>query len=259
MNLTLPSIFVVVATLTFLVFERVFPGRALPEVRGWYWRVLLVNGIQLLITLATTRLWIEIFGTMSLFDLDNWNMPLAEGFVGWFVGTFFFYWWHVLRHKKGWWLVFHQIHHSPSCIETLTSFYKHPVEILGDAILSALVLYPLLGCSMMGAFWYNFFAVTGEYFYHANIKTPHWLRYFIQTPELHSIHHQFDIHNYNYADIPLWDRLFGTYRDTTTFAERCGFPLGAEQKLIGMLTFKDVYKENAQLAAAPDALTRAIK
>jgi hypothetical protein len=29
----------------------------------------------------------------------------------------------------------------------------------------------------MGAFWYNFFAATGEYFYHANIRTPKWLRY----------------------------------------------------------------------------------
>jgi sterol desaturase/sphingolipid hydroxylase (fatty acid hydroxylase superfamily) len=255
MNLTLPSILVVISTLTFLVLERAFPGRVLPRVRGWYWRVLLVNGAQLLITLATARLWIEIFGTTSLFSLSEWNLPVAEGFVGWFVGTFFFYWWHVIRHKKGWWLVFHQIHHSPSRIETVTSFYKHPVEILSDAVLSALVLYPLLGCSMLGAFWYNFFAATGEYFYHANIKTPHWLRYFIQTPELHSIHHQFDVHNYNYADIPLWDRLFGTYRDTTTFVERCGFPVGAEQKLEEMLAFKDVYIEDVQLAAAPDALT----
>jgi len=48
-------------------------------------------------------------------------MPLAERFVGWFVGTFFFYWWHRLRHAKGWWLVFHQIHHSASRIELVTS------------------------------------------------------------------------------------------------------------------------------------------
>ena len=51
-----------------------------------------------------------------------WNAaPLAEGFVGWFIGTFFFYWWHVLRHKNGFWLVFHHAHHSPSRIEIATS------------------------------------------------------------------------------------------------------------------------------------------
>jgi sterol desaturase/sphingolipid hydroxylase (fatty acid hydroxylase superfamily) len=115
---------------------------------------------------------------------------------------------------------------------------------LNDAILSALVLYPLLGCSMMGAFWYNFFGATGEYFYHANVRTPKWLRFFIQTPELHSIHHQYDVHQYNFADIPLWDRLFGTYKDTTEFADRCGFPKGAEKKLGEMLVFKDVYYED---------------
>jgi len=43
------------------------------------------------------------------------------------------------------------------------------------------------------------------------------------------------------TDIPLSDRLFGTYKDTTAFAPRCGFPQGAESKLISMLAFKDVY------------------
>lgn len=243
--MTLPSILVVVATIIFMVLERIFPGRELPKARGWYLRALFVNFSQLAITLATARLWIRLFH-VSLFKLSAWHMPLAEGFVGWFIGTFFFYWWHVLRHKSGFWLVFHQIHHSPSRIEIATSFYKHPVEALSDAILSALVLYPLLGCSMIGAFWYNFFAATGEYFYHANVRTPSWLRFVIQTPELHSIHHQYNVHRYNFSDIPLWDRLFGTYKDTVKFARRCGFPEGAEEKLGPMLAFKDVYIEKTR-------------
>ncbi len=43
---------------------------------------------------------------------------------------------------------------------------------------------------------------------------------------------------------PLWDRLFGTYKDTTEFADRCGFPKGAEEKFGDMLVFKDVYYED---------------
>jgi sterol desaturase/sphingolipid hydroxylase (fatty acid hydroxylase superfamily) len=241
--MTLPSILVVVATLAFLTLERLFPGRRLPASQGWYGRALLVNGIQLLITLATARLWTALFGETSVVQLSDWNMPLAEGLVGWLVGSFFFYWWHRIRHMDGFWLIFHQLHHSPSRIEALTSFYKHPVEILSDSLLAAVVLYPLLGCSMMGAFWFNFFAATGEYLYHSNIRTPKWLRYFIQTPELHSIHHAYDVHRYNFADLPLWDRLFGTYKDTTEFAERCGFPEGAEQRLGEMLAFRDVHRE----------------
>jgi hypothetical protein len=66
----------------------------------------------------------------------------------------------------------HQVHHSPSRIEVLTSFYKHPVEILCDAILSAVILYPLMGCSLLGAFWYNFFAGTGENFLSRQCMNP---------------------------------------------------------------------------------------
>lgn len=241
--MTLPSILVVVATVVFLILERVWPGRQLPVARGWYWRAIFVNFAQLGITLVTARLWTQLFD-VSVFNVSAWNIPIVEGFAGWFAGTFFFYWWHVLRHKKRLWLVFHQIHHSPSRIEIATSFYKHPIEILSDALLSALILYPLLGCSMMGAFWYNFFAATGEYFYHANIRTPRWLRYLIQTPDLHSIHHQYDVHQYNFSDVPIWDRLFGTYKDTIEFASRCGFPTGAERRLAAMLVFKDVYRED---------------
>jgi len=243
-SVSLPPIILIVSTVLFLALERRFPGRALPNPNGWYVRAILVNFGQLLVTLATTRIWIDLFRDVSWFKLSHWHHPLLEGLVGWLVGTFFFYWWHRLRHVKGWWLIFHQIHHSPSRIELLTSFYKHPVEILSDAILSALVLYPLLGCSLLGAFWYNVFAGTGEYFYHANVRTPAWLRYFVQTPELHSVHHQLDVHLFNFGDIPIWDRLFGTYKDTTEFAERCGFPAGAEQKLLAMLAFRDVYSED---------------
>lgn len=248
--MTLPSLLVILVTVVFLILERVFPGRELPKAEGWYRRALLVNLAQLGITLSTVRLWIHFFG-VSLFKLSSWSMPAAEGFVGWFVGTFVFYWWHVLRHKNGFWLLFHQVHHSPSRIEVATSFYKHPLEILSDSVLSALVLYPLLGCSMAGAFWYNFFAATGEYFYHANLRTPRWLRFFIQTPELHSIHHEYDVHKFNFSDIPIWDRLFGTYKDTTEFAVRCGFPVGAEEKLGAMLAFKDVYHEQPAEMSLP--------
>ena len=217
------------------------PGRPLPHAKGWYARALLINLVQLGITLSLARIWTDIFGTKSLVDFASLEFPILEGFVGWFIGTFAFYWWHRLRHAPGFWLIFHQIHHSPSRIEVLTSFYKHPIEIFVNATLSAVILFPILGCSLQATFWYNFFAATGEYFYHANFKSPKWLRYFVQTPELHSIHHQLDVHKYNFSDIPIWDRLFGTYKDTIEFTPKCGFPARNEERLGEMLLFKDVY------------------
>ena len=82
--MTLPSILVLVATVIFLVLERMFPGRELPKARGWYWRALLVNFAQLTITLVTARVWIQLFD-VSVFHLAAWNVPIVEGLAGWFV------------------------------------------------------------------------------------------------------------------------------------------------------------------------------
>ena len=242
-NIALPTTVTLIAAAFFLTLERARPGRELPNAPGWYGRAILVNLTQIAITLLTNKLWIAAFSGASVFQLANLKMPVVEGFIGWFVGTFFFYWWHRIRHMSGFWQVFHQVHHSPARIEAITSFYKHPVEILADSALAAAILYLLLGCSLEGALWFNCFAATGEFFYHSNFRSPRWLKYFIQTPELHSIHHELDVHKYNFADLPMWDRLFGTYRDADDFAAQCGFPRHNERKLARMLIFKDVYND----------------
>jgi sterol desaturase/sphingolipid hydroxylase (fatty acid hydroxylase superfamily) len=240
-SFAVPSVFTLLAAAVFLVVERAAPGRELPKVRGWYGRAVLINLCQIGITFATNGLWVNAFAGRSIFHLADLQVPVAEGFAGWFVGTFVFYWWHRIRHLDGLWQLFHQLHHSPARIEALTSFYKHPLEILSDAGLAAIILYPLLGASMEGALWFNFFAATGEFFYHSNFKSPFWLKYFIQTPELHSIHHELGVHRYNFADLPIWDRIFGTYRDADGFAEHCGFPRDSERRIGRMLLFQDVY------------------
>jgi len=122
-----------------------------------------VNLVQLVLTLWLNRVWNRSLEGASLLQLRAWEMPALEGLTSWLVGTFFFYWWHRLRRVGGFWRVFHQVHHSPARIETATSFYKHPLEIASDSLLSALILYPLLGASLAGAFWSNFFAATAEY------------------------------------------------------------------------------------------------
>ncbi len=150
-SLLLTSLLIAAAAAAFLILERVAPGRELPTAPGWYGRALIVTMFQAGITLSTSKLWTEMFGSASLFNLGTLQLPVLEGFIGWLVGSFFFYWWHRLRHMNGWWVLFHQIHHSPARIEVVTSFYKHPVEILADSALAAAVLYPLLGCSLEGA------------------------------------------------------------------------------------------------------------
>jgi len=243
MFLAIPTLLTFLSAAIFLVLERVHPGRDLPNAPGWYLRALFINGCQIVITFTTNSLWYKFAAAGSVLQLSALGNPMLEGFVGWFVGTFFFYWWHRLRHMDGFWHVFHQVHHSPTRIEALTSFYKHPIEILADSALAALVLYGLLGASLEGALWFNVYAATGEFFYHANFRSPRWLKYFLQTPELHSVHHELGVHSYNFGDLPIWDRMFGTYHDADAFRELCGFPNNNERKIGKMLLFRDVYND----------------
>lgn len=237
----LPVMLIIVFTIIFIILERRFPGRPLPIVKGWYGRALFINILQVLLIGLGGLTWNKFFREYSLFKLGYWKYPVLEGFFYWVVGTFVFYWWHRRRHANGFWIIFHQIHHSPARIEAITSFYKHPIEIAADSIITGFFIYCVFGGSAEAGAWTSFFGASGEYFYHSNLKTPKWIGYVLQRPEHHSIHHQVDVHKYNYGDITWWDRLFGTFKETETFAPECGFPKDNERHLGKMMKFKDVY------------------
>jgi sterol desaturase/sphingolipid hydroxylase (fatty acid hydroxylase superfamily) len=237
----IPAILIVIFTLAFFVFERVRPGRQLPASPGWYARATLMNLMQLVLIGVGGLTWNKYFRDHAILQLGHWQNPVLEGAFYWFVGTFVFYWWHRLRHAEGFWLLFHQIHHSPSRIEVLTSFYKHPLEIAADSMLTGFLIYCVFGGTAEAGAWTSLFGAVGEYFYHSNIRTPKWMGYFIQRPEHHSVHHELDVHKYNFGDITWWDRLFGTFKESESFAVRCGFPDGQEKEIGAMLKFKDAY------------------
>ena len=88
----------------------------------------------------------------------------------------------------------------------------------------------------------NFFSI----FQHANIRTPQWLGYIVQRPESHTLHHARGLHKYNYSDLPLFDILFGTFRNPKEFDHVTGFYEGASARVVDMLLARDVTKENQQ-------------
>lgn len=242
MNVLVPTYLLLAIIALFFMAERRLEGRSLPHSRGWYIRSVLLNICQLCVVILAGYTWEVWLSGASLLTMSD-SMPVyAQGLLSWFVGTFVFYWWHRARHKSNLlWRGLHQIHHSASRIEILTSFYKHPLEMASNSILISVVLFVVLGASPEAAAWFNLFAATGEFFYHTNLKTPHWLGYVMQRPEHHSIHHQYGVHDFNYGDITWWDRLFGTFKDAQGFTERCGFNKGSEERLGEMLIFRDVY------------------
>jgi len=237
----LPAALLIVFTMIMFIWERVAPGRALPSSAGWYARAGLLNLLQLVLIGLGGLTWNRYFRHQAVLDLGGWDSAVLEGAFYWFVGTFVFYWWHRIRHLDGFWQVLHQVHHSPSRIELITSFYKHPLEIAADSVLTGFLIYFVFGGTAEAGAWTSLFGAVGEYLYHSNIRTPRWFGWFIQRPEHHSIHHQLDVHRYNFGDLTWWDRLFGTFKDTDRFADRCGFPGRQEERLREMLCFEDVY------------------
>jgi sterol desaturase/sphingolipid hydroxylase (fatty acid hydroxylase superfamily) len=71
------------------------------------------------------------------------------------------------------------------------------------------------------------------------VPTPYWLGFFVQRPESHCVHHEEGLHHYNYADLPVWDWMFGTLRNPRSWDARCGFG-EAEYRLGEMLRGIDV-------------------
>lgn len=227
--------------------ERWWPANGLPRVRAWWGRIILVNSVQLGVVMVAGVTWDRWFQGGSLISLRDHLDPFQAGFTAYVVSTFIYYWWHRLRHESKWfWLLCHQIHHSPRRIEILTSFYKHPVEILLNSALSSAIVYLLLGCSVEAAAFYTFLTAVAEFFYHWNIRTPGWVGFLVQRPESHRIHHQYHVHTHNFADLPVWDMLFGTFRNARRSPARCGFDDWREDRFDDMLAFRDIHAPDAE-------------
>lgn len=237
----LPVVVMILGGGAIFVAERLFPGRELPEAPGWYARALAFNIVDILVIMAAGWLYNDYFRAHALFPIQGWHSTPLEVLFLWLAWSFVFYWWHRAAHLNGLWHVFHQMHHSPSRIETATTFYKHPIESVWETFLTAFVLYFVFGASAEAGGWLGTIVVIVGYTSHANLRTPKWLGYFVQRPEQHSIHHQLDLHRYNYADFIWWDRIFGTFKEAEEFTPRCGFPKDHERRVREILLFKDVY------------------
>ncbi len=228
------------AAAVMMIAERLVPGRRWPRVPGWWGRALALNAVQVGTVFLAGAAW------------DGWMLrhrpwsaeglgPIGGALVGYVAITFVYYWWHRWRHEVGLlWRVFHQVHHSPQRIEIITSFYKHPLEIVANGVLSSAILYLLVGVGPDAAAGAVALSGLAELFYHWNVPTPYWLGYLFQRPESHCIHHQEALHSYNFSDLPVWDMLFGTFRNPRHWEARCGFGPEREPLLGRMLLGTDV-------------------
>jgi sterol desaturase/sphingolipid hydroxylase (fatty acid hydroxylase superfamily) len=234
-------IFIIFIGLILMILERTFPDQDLPSSHHWWLRVFIVNLLQLGIVILGMHTWDIWLNSVAILRFKTLP-PAINGAIAYLFITFCYYWWHRWRHEIPFlWRTLHQLHHSPARIETITSFYKHPLEILSNALIISSINFLILGIDTEAASYALLYSSLGEYLYHMNISTPHIMGYFFQRPEMHRIHHQRNHHRQNYSDIPIWDILFGTHHNPKKANVECGFDENLETQLQSMLCFKDVH------------------
>jgi sterol desaturase/sphingolipid hydroxylase (fatty acid hydroxylase superfamily) len=135
------------------------------------------------------------------------------------------------------------MHHSAESLDAFGAYYLHPLDAAMFTTIGSLLFFPLLVVTTESGVIGTLFLTFNAMFQHANIKTPQWLGYFIQRPEMHAVHHARGIHRYNYADLPLWDMVFGTFLNPKTVTKLAtGFYNGASARISAMLIGRDVSK-----------------
>jgi sterol desaturase/sphingolipid hydroxylase (fatty acid hydroxylase superfamily) len=224
----------------FMIGDLVIRARHFNKPRFWRLRAALVTGFTVALATFVALTWANILGPLHLFDLSGLG-AVWGAVVGILVYELLHYWYHRAAHHFDWlWRNTHQMHHSAESLDAFGAYWLHPMDTVCFTTLSSLVFFPLLGLTgeagVIGALFLTFNAM----FQHANIRTPKWLGYIIQRPESHGVHHARGVHRYNYSDLPLWDIVFGTFRNPREFESECGFWVGASSQIGPMLMARDV-------------------
>lgn len=223
-----------------MLWEALAPGRPLPTVAGWKWRGLAAFGAFFFLSSYLPLVWTEQLVQYQLLDLSvlgAWGGAL----IGLLVIEAGIYAWHRSMHASPiLWRTFHQMHHSSERLDSYSAFWFSPLDMLGWTVLSSLCLTLLVGVTAEAATIVLLATTFMSIFQHSNIRTPLWLGYLVQRPESHSRHHERGAHAGNYSDLPLYDMLFGTFRNPRDFAPATGFYDGASSRIADMLRFRDV-------------------
>lgn len=242
------SIIVISIFLVLLIAEAVIPARKLPQIK--YWRIMGISSflIYFFISSYLPLIWNDYLAAYSIFDLaflgHYWGGLLA--LLLYELGV---YVWHRSMHKSDLlWRVFHQMHHSAERVDTYGAFFFSLMDMIGFTFLTSFAMIWIAGFTPQATLYAIYGATFLAVIQHANIKTPQWAGYIFQRPESHSLHHAKGVHAFNYSDLPLFDILFGTFRNPKTFAEETGFYNGASYKIGEMLLFKDINIDNKPAA-----------
>lgn len=223
-----------------MLLERLFPGRQQPKSLSWYPRAFLVFVVYFYLSTYMPMIWDTYLSQYQVFNLASFN-PYVSAFIALLIFELLVYLWHRAIHENKWlWRVFHQMHHSAERVDVLGAFYFSPFDMIGFTMLGSLSLVVFIGVTPEAATYFLYASIFLATFQHTNVRTPQWLGYILQRPESHSLHHGSGVHRYNYSDLPIFDILFGTFKNPREFQDEIGFYEGASARIPEMLLFQDV-------------------
>ena len=239
--LTVIVLFTMLAVL--IAAERLRPVRVFEEVPGW--RLKCLAFIPIVVGLAASIPYLMAGLIESFKLLPGERLGIVGGaLVGIVVSELVVYWAHRLHHRVPFlWRWIHQLHHSAERVDVFGAAYFHPFEIIEGTVVGVLIFNVVLGLAPEAAFFAAAWQAFNGIFQHGNIRTPTWLGYFIQRPEAHALHHERGVHGFNYANLPLWDILFGTFRNPVAWQGTAGFYPGASRQTLRMLLGRDISRE----------------
>jgi sterol desaturase/sphingolipid hydroxylase (fatty acid hydroxylase superfamily) len=230
--------------------EALFPARVLPPIPGHRMRALCALGAYFLVS-SYLPYWVspllEPLRIADLSSLGTWG----GGLCALLVYQTFAYAWHRSMHRfDALFRAVHQLHHSAERLDVPSAFLFGPFDMIGWTLVSTVAL-SLVGVTPAATVAFVLGTSFLSTFQHANVRTPRWLGYLIQRPESHSHHHARGVHADNYADLPIFDMLFGTFENPASFAPATGYYDGASARIGDMLMLRDV---SAPKSLAPESL-----
>ena len=224
----------------FALLDLVVRARRFPDIPLWKSKGIAFTLLYFAVVTYAPLMWDGLLGRYQLVDGSAWPF-WVQLVVGFLFYEFLIYAWHRTMHNvQPIWRWLHQMHHSAERVDIWGAFYFHPFDMLGWALLGSCALVLGIGLSAEAALIVSVAATFCPMFQHANLRTPRWIGYFVTRPESHSVHHERGLHACNYGDIPLFDILFGTFRNPREWSGEAGFFDGGSRKLGPMLMGREI-------------------
>lgn len=193
------------------------------KAKRWFTNLalVLVSSAVLRIVLPVTAL-----GAAVIAGEKQWGLfhlvavePVLAGIVAFVVLDLAVWAEHLASHKIPLLWRIHRMHHADTGFDVTTGLRFHPVEIVLSMLWKVAVVLAL-GAPVMAVLVFEVVLNATAMFNHSNLRLPlgldRLLRLVLVTPDMHRVHHSTlrreTDSNYGF-NLPVWDRLFGTYVD----------------------------------------------